>query len=770
MRLFRLARAVTLGIALSVMAGAAYATDKSAVGETALPDLYRAMLDAPTLVKGGDGIAAWGPDGSGLWYAQGGAIRLIDGRTGATVLTLDEARLRAGLVAVFGDSAKAAPLPLDSMEPKGDGTLALRWGGRPATVDLSSYAVSVTAAAGLVQPGSFLRYLFMYPGFPNPDVPSPDGGTIATVQADGNLAVRAASSDTFKPLTSDAAERFGWDLEGRRISIGALRAAPANPWSKDGRSLFAMKIDRRALPQMPEFRPLNDPMPDFIQRDVFPAGGPYYRYLPAIVDVTSGTQIPLDTDFGTDFVLFLSWSDDGRTAYLARLDRRFSKIEVIAADAATGRTRVILTESDPRGGLRSPHAIYYAGNLGFTLLPGNRGFLWLSERDGWNHIYHHAPDGRLIRQITRGDWRVENVSAVDPERGMIHFTARPDPVNLYDVHVMSVPLNGGNVRQLTQGRGTHDQPLFSPDKSTFVDRFESFGSPPRTELRDVQGKQIALVDKADASQLLATGWKPPLEFSVKGPDGDVIRGVMFRPFDFDPARQYPVIEYIYGGAQAIWAYPTFVAPGEAVGANMPLAMAQLGYVVVKFDTPGTPGRSRAFQAAITEKWGPGIAADHAAVIRSLAKEYPWMDISKVGIFGHSWGGLNVLHAMASQGDFYTAGVASAPGFGIPSVPDGFMENYLGSPQQNPEGWARADVMRDIARIRGPLMLVSGTQDYSIYVSTLRVSDALIKAGIQHEIALAPGQAHGIYGAYAKYLTEKEVRFFLKHIPPAKSAP
>jgi dipeptidyl aminopeptidase/acylaminoacyl peptidase len=302
----------------------------------------------------------------------------------------------------------------------------------------------------------------------------------------------------------------------------------------------------------------------------------------------------------------------------------------------------------------------------------------------------------------------------------------------------------------------------------FIDRFESFETPPRIELRRSDGSLIAVIDAADASALYATGWQPPEEFTVAGPDGVSIRGVMYLPFDFDPTKRYPVIDYIYGGPQTLWSYPSFVAPGEAVGANLPLAMAQLGYVVLKMDTVGTPGRSRTFQIRIADKWGPGISGDHAEVIRALGRQYPWLDTENVGIFGHSWGGLNVLHALASHGDFFKAGVASAPGFGIPAVPDGFMEAYLGSPAQNPSAWGRADIMATITDIRRPLLLVSGTQDLIFYLSVLRASNALVKAGIQHEVALAPGQGHGIYGPYADYLAEKEVRFFLRHIPPAKA--
>lgn len=733
--------------------------------DAALPELFTRMLGAAALVRGGDDIVAWDAGSTALWHLSGGRLRLVDARTGKEILTLEEAGVRRALSTLFGEAAGRGALPLETMSIAADGMLAFRLNGIEGRINPSDYTGTAGNASDIKPAGTFPRYLFMYPGFPSPDALSPDGTRAATVQADGNIAVRRLEESAFAPITANAGDRFGWDLDTRRVSVGSAMAVQTTPWSPDSRLLFAMRIDRRRLPQVPEFQVLVDPIPEIVQRDVFPAGGPYYSYHPAIIDAGTGAQRNVQIDLDTDYALFLNWSEDSRTAYMARIDRRFSRIDIIAVDAATGAARVVLTEQDARGGLYSPHAVFYAANVGFTPLPDGKGFLWLSERDGWNHIYHYSHEGRMIRQLTRGNWRVENISAVDVDAGKVFFTARPDKANIYDVHVMSVPVGGGAVRQLTQARGMHDRPLFSRDRRAFIDRFESFDTPPTTELRTADGKRIAVIATADTSALEATGWQPPLEFVVDGPDGTPVHGVLYRPFDFDPQRRYPVIDYIYGGPQTTWSHPGFMPVGEAVGANMPLALAQLGYVVVKIDTAGTPGRSRDFQIAVTQKWGPGIAGDHAAAIRSLGERFDWIDTDKVGIFGHSWGGLNVLHALASHGDVFKAGIASGPGFGIPSIPDGFLEVYLGSPAQNPQAWERADIMRTITNVRRPLMMVSGTQDYVIYLSMLRASNALIKAGIQHEVALAPGQGHGIYGAHADYLAEKQARFFLENLPP-----
>lgn len=154
--------------------------------------------------------------------------------------------------------------------------------------------------------------------------------------ANGNIGIRRLADDEFPPLTTNAAERFGWDIDTRRVSVSTTRAVATMPWSPEGDRILAMLIDRRELPQIPDFRPLTDPLPDIVHRDVFPAGS---RYYPAIINAVTGNQTPVNIDFGSDHVLFLGWTDDVNTVYLARLNRRFSRIAVVAIDADTGAGR-----------------------------------------------------------------------------------------------------------------------------------------------------------------------------------------------------------------------------------------------------------------------------------------------------------------------------------------------------------------------------------------------------------------------------------------------
>ena len=294
---------------------------------------------------------------------------------------------------------------------------------------------------------------------------------------EGNIFVRNFNDKSYVALTGDGEERYGWDIVSRRMNISSYRAAEANPWSPDESNLFALKIDRRHMPTAPDYRVMEAER-RLVMHDRHKPGGPYFIYQPAIIDASTGDAKYINgVDLSKAFVMFLGWSDDSRTAWFGALTHDFSEASVYAVDRETAKARRVLNETAQRA-IRSVHRIYYAGNLGFTMLPDDLGFIWESERDGWAHFYHYSPNGKLVRRLTRGDFPVSHIERIDADNDRFYFTARPDRDRPYDEHLMAAPLSGGDAQQLTHAPGVH-QVAFSPDGRHYSDLYSTPINPPK---------------------------------------------------------------------------------------------------------------------------------------------------------------------------------------------------------------------------------------------------------------------------------------------------
>ena len=725
---------------------------------TPLPEGYNTMLNAGALVKNVVSETSWSD--AGLWYRTKGAVHLIDPATGEHKARIDENKIGAALSQQFGPMGRQKP-QLGAYSLAGNDAAKLEWNGVKISINLTTGEVDIPQGAVPLSAGTFKRNIFMMERPVPNSVLSPTGKSMATLKT-GNIAIRKIDAPEFDLLTKDAENGYGWDITAGRRAFVSYRAGVTNPWSPDDRYIFAMKIDRRHMPQSIVYGVMDKPQTTKTI-DSFLPGGPYYIYEPAIIDTKTGDQRKITgVDVSKDYVMFLDWSDNSETAWFGTLDRDFSTAKIISVDAKTGKSKVVFSETDERG-IRSPHRVYYAGNFGFHKLPGDAGFLWESDKDGNAQFYHHAENGEFVRQATFGDYPVDWVEHVDIEKDEFYFTARSDKARPYDVHLLRAPLSGGTAVALTRAEGIH-KVKFSSDGEYFSDLYSSPTQPVKLSIHKIDGPSID-VASADISKLRAAGWETPIEFSVKAADNMTdVYGIMYLPAGFDPKKKYPVIEAVYGGPTVVFANHEFPV-SEHSSLNYPLALAQAGYIVFSMDTPGTPARDRKFRRAVLENWGAGVMDDHAEAIKNLGKKYAFFDTDRVGIFGHSWGGANTLIALGHRGDVYDAGAATAPGVNIEGVMlDGFMESYLGAPSANPDAWERAMIMQHVDKIENPLLLGVGTQDFPIYPATLHLSKALIERGFQHELMLAPGMGHGIYGKQGEYLQEKVTRFFMEHVP------
>jgi dipeptidyl-peptidase 4 len=460
------------------------------------------------------------------------------------------------------------------------------------------------------------------------------------------------------------------------------------------------------------------------------------------------------TFFTTGGEIAYRWSETGDEVFFDYNQRGHQIYRILTINAATAAVRTVVEET-------SATFIDYTNKTWREWLPGGHRLLWLSERDGFAHLWLFDVAGRQAPlQLTRGDWVVRKVDHVDAERGQVWFYAggvRPgeDP---YHLHLCRVNLDGSGFARLTEGDGSH-RVSWSPDRRWFVDTWSRIDQPPVTELRlAANGALIATLETADASALLATGWTAPERFSAPGRDGHTpIYGVIIRPPDFDPARHYPVLEEVYAGPQDAFSPKTFsFLPRQQ-------ALARLGYVVVQADGMGTNHRGRAFHSVAWKNLKDAGFLDRIAWMRAAAATRPWMDLAHVGIYGGSAGGQSAMRALLDHSDFYSAAFADCGCHDNRMDKIWWNEQWLGWPID--ASYAASSNMEDAERLKGRLFLMVGEQDTNVDpASTFAVVDHLTRAGKDFEFLPLPGVGHG--AAETAVGKRRRMDFFLRNLPPA----
>ena len=612
---------------------------------------YQRHLDFGSLIEGGRINPNWMPGGNSFWYAEGGpqhtVIHRVDPIAGTVEELFDTPRLRAALTEALGHEPAGLGVPFRQLSFAGDSSVQFTVEGQTFVLDLDTYAVerqrqpsSLALVSYLVSeteratPKTFVREVFQGLGpRPYPERLSPDGQWFVGLD-NHNLTLRATVDGRVVPLTDDGNEFEQWDVE----------TTLWNPWSPDSQRLVVARIDSRGLPRIPTIKWLK-PLEEAEFIPTMLAGGELYETRLHILDLHTRTPMPVQQDTTADYYYrVLTWLPDGSEVVFARYNRVMNRVDIQAADAATGAVRTLATETSETF-VTHHHDSVWGSRTGFWLLPDASGFILASERDGWRHLYLYDLDGDPIRRLTEGDFPVESVVSVDQENGWVYFTAQTDPERPYDLHLNRVTLDGTDWSQLTEGKGRHTVAM-APSQDYFVDTYSSVDTPPRTVLRRAGGELVRTLSEANISRLQQVGWTPPREIVVKAADGQTDLWVtMYLPHDFDPARRYPVVEYIYGGPQTTIRPMDFGGDPFGLGsdfsrmANFNRALANMGFVVVILDARGAPGRSKAFHDVIVKNWGKPVVADHAAAIRQLIDRFDFLDGDRVGIMGASLGRL-----------------------------------------------------------------------------------------------------------------------------------
>jgi dipeptidyl aminopeptidase/acylaminoacyl peptidase len=482
---------------------------------------------------------------------------------------------------------------------------------------------------------------------------------------------------------------------------------------------------------------------------------------PVIIDIALKSQINVDrTLFPNAYaVTGLEWRKDGRAVTFEYNQRGHQVYRVIEIDAATGRTRAVINETMPT------FFEYSAKKYRYDLADGQE-IIWMSERDGWNHLYmYDGVTGKVKRQITKGPWLVRSVDWVDTTGKEIYFTASgmypgKDP---YFVHGYRIKFDGTGLTPLTDVDATHSI-SYSPDHKYYVDLYSRVDLAPVMQLRRASdGKMLTDLEKADASALLAIGWKPPEVFMSLGRDGKTeIWGVIIRPMNFDSTRTYPVVENIYAGPQGSFVPKTF---STQLGMQ---SIAELGFIVVQIDGMGTSNRSKAFHDVAWKNLGDAGFPDRIQWHKAVASKYRYYDTSRVGIYGTSAGGQNSMGALLFHPEFYKVAVSAAGCHDNRMDKIWWNEQWMG--EVGPHYSASSNV-DNASKLQGKLMLVVGEMDSNVDpASTYQVVNALIKANKMFDLLVIPGAGHTNGGPYGERMRND---FFVHQLmgvePPDRNA-
>ena len=559
-------------------------------------------------------------------------------------------------------------------------------------------------------------------------VMSPDGKWLAYIR-DNNVYI--ASSDKNQgeevPLSIDGT--FDCFYDANLI------------WSPDSKKIATLKTRQANCRRIPllESAPKTQLQPLLHWRNYAKPGDVLPVSVPVLFDVEHRKQIPLDTrGYENQFSLSLTgWREDSR-GFTFEFNRRGHQQYIVGeVNAQNGMIRHLVDE-------KSDTFISYINNYRYDLNDGME-ILWMSERDGWRHLYRiDGKTGEVKNQITRGEWVVRKVIFVDAGQQRIYFMAsglnkKEDP---YNQHYCCVNFDGTGFQDLTPENANH-KVILSKDRCYFVDVYSRPDLPPVSVLRKLgEKKVIATLEKCDISDLKAQGWQMPEVFCAKGRDGKTdIWGTIYRPFNFDPSKSYPVVENIYAGPHDSHVSKDF-NPIEWSSSSL----AELGYIVVRIDGMGTNNRSKKFHDVCWKNLKDAGFPDRIKWIQAAARKYKYMDTSRVGIYGWSAGGQNAMAALLFHNDFYKAAVSFCGCHDNRMDKVWWNELWMGYPVD--ESYSRSSNVDNAHLLKGDLLLINGELDDNVDpASTLQVVDALIKADKMFEQLYLPGKGHSLGGSY-----------------------
>jgi dipeptidyl aminopeptidase/acylaminoacyl peptidase len=691
----------------------------------------------------------WIEKSNQFWYRkttpQGSQFILVDAEQNTSAPAFDHEKLAAALSKATKREYSASALPFFEIEFVDSGkSVRFSLDNAQWTCPLDSYECKREDS-----PASR----------PN-EVLSPNKRWAAFVRGH-NLYLRDTSTGTELQLTHDglASWDYATPLPSLRVMTDQgtedVKQSAAVFWSPDSSKLITYRLDSRNSGRFTsvQFVPPDQLRPRAFTY-VYPLPGEVLAKAdPIIFDIQSGKRIdvqnasielPFQDGPGFD------WFPDSKSFRYDYDERGFKAKELRVVDASTGEQKTIVREQSD--------SYVDPGLTSYRFVEGSGEILWQSERDGWDHLYIYSKTGQLQNQITQGPWVVRSIEYIEEKSRRIYFSAsgREKNEDPYQAHLYSVGFDGKGLQLLTPENANHSITV-SQNGTYFVDSYSRADVPQKSVLRRAKdGSEVRVLETADVSEITKLGWKPAEPFQGKASDGTTdLYGLIWRPSNFDSTKKYPIVEFVYTGPQAFFVPKTF-------SGNFYLqSMAELGFVVVMVDGRGTTGRSRAFHQFSYRNLG-GSFEDHVAMIKQMAAKYPYMDITRVGIFGTSAGGYGAAHAMLAFPEFYKVGVTTSGDHDARLDKAWWNEVYQGYPVMD-DYIAQSNVTM-ASRLQGHLLIEHGDIDDNVHpVESMRFVDALMKANKSFDMLLVPNMYHGESGEHALYLVRRRWDYFVQYL-------
>lgn len=594
------------------------------------------------------------------------------------------------------------------------------------------------------------------------------GGNLVLLDRDSGEERQVTHDGT--PLCPYASRLDAWRMEAE---MKGVVLAPVVEWSPDGTRVLIERLDQSQVGESHLLRVVEDePRARLVTyRDALAGEEHVATSQLFVVELESGMVTPAQMEPAqvTCFALLhpFRWgwfSPDGARAEAIVHSRDHREMRLLSIDARTGETRIAATQ---RGATVQDPALFIMEERPPARVLSDGRALWMTERDGWAHLW--LVDGDEWLQVTRGEWVVRGLLHVDEERGelLISASGREPDEGILERRLYRVALAGGEPELLTPEPLDHAL-WVSPSGRWVVDCMAGPCDPSVTVLRDARdGSIVRELTRADASKLLEAGWRAPQRFTVTAADGETeLYGMLLLPADFDESERYPLIDMVYPGPQMGVVPRRFES-----SAYEPIAtgFAALGLVGMVLDARGTPGRSKAFHDGPLETT-QGIA-DHAAAVRQLAERYSWIDAARVGMYGSSGGGYMTVRALIEQPETFTVGISSVGNHDNRRYHAGWGERYIGSMESHPEAWERQSNVAQAARLRGRLLLIHCEMDPNVHpVNTRALIAALVEADVDHDVVVIPDGGH--LGCVHRYAVRRTWDYVVRHLlgeePPAYS--